>query len=305
VTAEKTPQPAPTLTGRIATAAELEIARLEWAASEHAATYDEGMGANTTCARCKSPLNWDPSQSEAQELALDCGSCKRVPGEDRPVLSGGVPVSEAEWQHISCEICHVPAGDSYDVGLAFWNEALERYEQVDSVAQLCSHCHEGQHGFRVVEEQAVSKAHTGWECTRCHGSHGEASSCTDCHDPQVGPGAYEHARHPNVNCTGCHDAGNLSIWYDEDPASSNYGEYVPVRFAHTLTSWPSHDLSTEIYCQRCHHPLEQRGAVTVPKVSCTECHEHEYGAVSLWCDYFPRNGNPLAVETQGTTPIRE
>lgn len=298
VSPEKTPQPLPTLTGRVATEAELELARREWEQSEHAATFDEGMGANTTCARCKSPMNWDPSQSEAQEMALDCGSCKRVPGEERPVLSGGVPVAEADWQHINCEICHVPVGDSYDVGIAFWNQALGRYEHVDSVSQLCAHCHEGQHGFRVIEEQAISEAHTGWECTRCHGSHGSPSSCTDCHNPEEGPGATEHARHPSVNCTGCHDDGGLSIWYDEEPGSSNYGEYVTLRFAHTLTSWPSHNLSTDVYCQRCHHPVEQRGSTVVPEVSCTACHEHRDGAVSLWCDYFPRNTNPLAAESQ-------
>ncbi len=263
--------------------------------SEHAATYDNGLGANTTCARCKSPANWDPSQSAAQETALDCGSCKRVPGQPRPTLSGGVPVAEKEWEHITCEICHIPVGNSYDVDVAFWNEALGSYESVQSVDELCGHCHEGQHGFRVLEEQESSDVHTGMACTDCHGAHDTSSACTDCHDAEQGAGAAEHERHPSVSCSGCHDQEGLSIWQDPDPESAHYGEYITRRFAHTLTSWPSHNLSVEVECRRCHHPLGDRSSSVVPEVGCTACHEHREGAVSLWCIYFQRDPDPLAT----------
>ena len=288
-----TPEPTPQLTGRIATAAELEAARAEWSRSEHAHTYDEGMGANSTCARCKSPANWDPSQSQAQEMALDCGSCKRVPGEPRPELSGGVPVAESDWQHITCDVCHVPVGDSYDVGIAFWNQALGRYESVADSTALCAHCHEGQHGFRVIEEQEATTAHSQMTCTECHGAHGAASSCTDCHDPQQGPGAAEHARHPSVHCSGCHDSAGLTIWQDPDPDSAHYGQYITRRFAHTLTSWPSHELAASVECVRCHHPPDDFASSVVPEISCTVCHEHKDGAVSLWCELFPQDPSPL------------
>ena len=80
----------PTPTGRVATLAELAQARLEWSKSAHADTYDQGMGANTTCARCKSPRNWDEN-IPAVAQSLDCAACKREPGAPRPELESGVP----------------------------------------------------------------------------------------------------------------------------------------------------------------------------------------------------------------------
>ena len=124
--------------GPIATDEELLRAREQWSETEHARTYDEGLGANTTCARCKSPLNWDPSQDAAAQQALDCGSCKRVPGAPRPELEGGIPVSEDDWQHITCDICHIPVGDSYHTDIAYWNQSLGQYEAVENVMELCA-----------------------------------------------------------------------------------------------------------------------------------------------------------------------
>ncbi len=287
----------PDLTGHTATTAELATARAEWLQSAHADTYDNGLGADTTCARCKSPLNWDPTQEAAAQQALDCGSCKRVPGEERPVLSEGTQVPQAEWRNITCEVCHIPVGDSYNTGLAFWDQFTGRYEPVATATELCAKCHAGQHGFEVVEEQEASLAHEQMECTDCHGSHGASLSCTECHNPLAGSGSFEHTRHPNVNCTACHDAGNLSIWLDPDSNSVHFGEYVTRRFAHTLTSWPSHNLSLNVKCQRCHHPLGDQSAVIVTHVGCNECHEHPYGAVSEWCMYFQRDANPHATPT--------
>jgi hypothetical protein len=287
----------PTPTGHIATEDELALAHAEWSQSAHSDTYDDGMGANTTCARCKSPMNWDPTQELAQLEATDCGSCKRIPGAPRPELRSGIVVEEKNWHDITCDVCHIPAGDSYFTDVAFWNQALEQYEAVDNVMELCAHCHEGRHGFEVIEEQLASSVHTSMDCTECHSAHGGHSLCEDCHNPAVGQGAFEHLRHPNVHCSGCHDDGGLSIWYESDPQSSYYGEYITRRFAHTLTSWPSHDLAREVYCQRCHHPLENRSTSIVPYVRCDKCHEHSSGAVFDWCIFFERDPNPNAPPT--------
>jgi hypothetical protein len=293
----QTSEPTPTPTGHTATDAELAAAQAEWRQSAHADTFDNGLGADTTCARCKSPLNWDPTQELAAQQALDCGSCKRTPGEERPILSAGIQVAKAEWRNISCEVCHIPVGDSFDTGLAFWNQRSGRYDAVETVTELCARCHEGRHGFEVLAEQEASQVHEEMTCTDCHGSHGTPSSCTDCHDPLDGSGSFEHERHPGVNCTACHDAGNLSIWQDPDADSPHYGEYVTRRFAHTLTSWPSHNLSSAVKCQRCHHPVGDKGAAIVASVGCYQCHEHAYGAVSEWCIFFERDANPHATST--------
>jgi hypothetical protein len=290
---------------RTASPAELNQARAEWENSAHSDTFDDGMGANTTCAKCKSPSNYDPSQNVAAQFALDCASCKRVPGQPRPELTGGEPVSQANWRDISCEICHKPAGSSYDVNVSFWDQSSGTYLEIESTTQLCAHCHEGQHGFEVVEEQNQSQVHKGLLCTDCHGSHGERSACTDCHDPSAGAGAPEHARHTDVNCTACHDAGGLSIWYDNVPNSIHLNQYITRRFAHTLTSWPSHNLSKSVNCLRCHHPQTNS---TVPRpaladqVSCEACHHHQDGAVLMWCQFLSRNPDPIQVYSTPTAP---
>jgi len=292
--------PTATPTPRLATPEELLTARAEWELSAHTETFDGGMGANTTCARCKSPRNWDPSRDLAAQEALDCGSCKRIPGAPRPELESGVPVAQDEWQNIQCNICHIPQDDSYLTSVAFWDQASRTYVPVQNTDELCARCHEGRHGFEVVEEQAVSPAHQAWECTRCHGSHGQAASCTDCHDPRTGPGAGEHARHPSVDCTACHDNGGLSIWREDTLDSKFYDEYVTRRFAHTLTSWPSHDLSRDINCVKCHHPKDYESSVLVQEVECHACHPD--GAVLFWCINFTRDPEPVPVDPRGINP---
>ena len=284
--------PSPTPSGHVATPEEIAAASIEWASSAHKDTYDGGLGADTTCARCKSPRNWDPTQDFAAIEALDCYSCKRIPGAERPNLDQGVTITPTEWLSIPCDICHIPQGNSYDTGIAYWNQALGQYEPVESKMELCAKCHEGQHGFEVVEEQKASIIHTSLDCTDCHGNHGGSSACVDCHDPATGSGALEHAQHTNVNCTACHDRSGLSIWFDQEPDSRHFGEYVTRRFAHTLTSWPSHNLSTEVNCLKCHHLRDSNTPATVPDINCRVCHVHADGAVQFWCTDFPRDPSP-------------
>ena len=289
------PTPRPTPTRRIATAAELQKAKIEWSSTAHAETFDEGQGANTTCARCKSPMNWDP-QAPSQTQALDCAACKRVPGAPRPDLEGGIPIALSDWKQIGCEICHEPVGNSYYTSISYWNQVTGKYEPVTSVTALCTHCHEGTHGFEVIEEQHESPAHNGWECTQCHGAHGTPSNCTNCHDPTVGVGAEEHEYHTQVNCTACHDAGGLVIWHDTDAGSRHYDEFVPVRFAHALRSWTSHDIQKEVWCGRCHHLRQDNSMPVASQVTCEVCHPEGYSM--FWCQFFPRDLSPFPTPTR-------
>ena len=287
------------VSGSVSPEEQLE-AQMEWELSAHADTFDNGMGANTTCARCKSPQNWDSSQVVAAQEALDCGSCKRTPGAQRPELESGFPVPLDEWQNIQCNICHIPQDGSYLRSIAFWDQSSKAYISVQNSNELCAKCHEGKHGFEVIEEQESSTAHNAWECTRCHGSHGAPSSCEDCHNPKEGPGSMEHERHPSVNCTACHDNGGLSIWREGSSESKFYEEYVPLRFAHTLTSWPSHNLSSDVSCIRCHHPRNYDSPVLVPEISCLDCHPD--GAVLFWCQFFPRDPDVHPGYQENSTP---
>jgi hypothetical protein len=290
-----TPTPS---SGRLATVAEIAKAKLDWTQSGHANTFDNGAGANTTCARCKSPMNWD-ARAPAAQNALDCGACKRVPGAPRPDLEGGVPVATTAWKNIGCEVCHQPVGNSYSTALSFWNNDTQKYQPVRNANELCAHCHEGQHGFEVMTEQEHSPAHKGWSCTQCHGSHNKAVACTDCHDPKKGRGAAEHAKHPLVNCTACHDAGGLSVALETEApsriAARHLNTYITLRFAHTLTSWPSHNLQLEVDCKRCHHPQGTLRNIVAVQIGCDVCHEE--GASLFWCTNFPRNPDPYPTPT--------
>ncbi len=272
----------------VASPAQLAAAMAAWERSGHASTYDNGMGADTTCARCKSPLNWDPLHPAA-ESALDCASCKRIPGQPRPILTNADPVPEADWHNIGCPICHEPVGDSYRITPAFWNQASGTYEPVSSSSELCAHCHEGRHGFEVTEEVVADAAHPGWDCLNCHGPHGDSVQCVDCHDLSGGAAAQTHRDHPQVHCSACHDRAGLGIWWDEDPASSYLGMVVTRRFAHTLTSWPSHNLQTTTDCRRCHHARGLQYPAIAQTVSCNNAACHPGGAVLNWCPYWERS----------------
>jgi hypothetical protein len=272
----------------IASPEQIAQAIAAWERSGHASTYDNGLGADTTCARCKSPQNWDPYHPAA-ERALNCASCKRIPGEPRPVLEGGEPVSEDDWLNIGCPICHEPVGNSYDITPVFWNQELGIYEPVGSNEELCAHCHEGRHGFEVEQEVHADMSHPGWSCLDCHGAHGGEVSCVDCHEVTVGTGAETHADHPEVHCSACHDAGKLGVWRDDEVTSDYYDVVVTRRFAHTLTSWPSHNLQTEVVCQRCHHSGGIEYPALAQTVSCQNAACHPQGAVLNWCPFFERS----------------
>lgn len=287
-------RPPPTVTplppDSIASIAQLAAAYAKWETSGHADTYDGGLGADTTCARCKSPLNWDPTHPAA-EAALDCASCKRIPGEARPILQGGEPVPGDEWHDIGCPICHEPVGESFRIAPSFWNQQLGQYEPVETVEDLCAHCHEGSHGFQVIEEMAADAAHPGMTCIDCHDPHGGQIFCENCHDPYSGPAAGEHANHPEVHCSACHDQGGLALWHDYDEQSNYYGMVITRRFAHTLTSWPSHNLRTEVDCRRCHHARDALHPAIAQTVPCGNAACHPQGAVLYWCPFFPQGGS--------------
>ncbi len=285
--AQGPPPATPPTPDDIASPVEVAAAIAIWEQSGHARTYDNGIGADTTCARCKSPFNWNPA-APAADAALDCASCKRVPGEERPLLQGSVPVPEEEWQHIGCPVCHEPVADSYRITPAFWNQRLGIYEPVESSEELCAHCHEGQHGFEVTEEVGADRAHRGWQCLDCHHPHGDDIRCQDCHDVSSGAGAEAHANHPQVHCSACHDRGGLALWQERDETSRFYDTVITIRFAHTLTAWPSHNLQADVACERCHHAGSLNHPALAQAVSCDNAACHSQGAVLHWCPLFAR-----------------
>ncbi len=286
--APPTPTPRPIATPHVATPEELVLAQKQMARTRHANTFDQGLGANTTCALCKAPRNYD-ANALASLAAEDCAACKREPGTPRPDLANGVAVAQPDWKSITCDVCHQPVGNSYSTALSFWNAEQGRYEPMSDSTQLCAKCHSDQHGFGVIFEQSVSPAHKGWDCSRCHGSHNAPVKCTDCHDPTQGKGASAHALHTNVDCTACHDAGQADIWQDPNPESRFYQQYMPERMAHALRSWPSHNIQAASDCRRCHHPQGTLQTTVAENVRCDNSSCHPNGASLNWCPVVPRN----------------
>lgn len=276
-TALQASNPSPTPIGKktphVATPDELLVAQIEWRRTRHANTYDDGLGANTTCALCKAPRNYSANPI-ALQAAEDCAACKREPGQPRPDLEAGVPVAQPDWKSISCDTCHQPVGDSYSTAISYWDPVLEQYQPLANSTELCAKCHAEQHGFGVIREQSVSAAHKGWECSRCHGAHNLPVKCTDCHDVQKGAGASAHMAHSKVGCPACHDAGGLAIWQDPNASSRYYAQWMPRQMAHDLRSWPSHNLQTRVDCLRCHHPQDDQGTIIASDVRCVNalCH---------------------------------
>jgi hypothetical protein len=98
-----------------------------WEESAHATNYHNGTGHdndNSYCARCVSPLQYDPNVNRT--------TADLVP--------------EAEWEGITCIVCH----DPHSLELALFN-GTEREEAVTDPTDLCTSCHSG------------SRHGTGWE----------------------------------------------------------------------------------------------------------------------------------------------
>ena len=199
---------------------------------------------------------------------------------------------KADWMNIGCSICHQPIGDSYATGISYWDQASRSYVAVENISELCAKCHEGSHGFEVTEEQEASIAHNHWQCNQCHGNHGAPSACTDCHDPQAVSGAAEHAQHPSVNCTACHDAGSLVIWQEE----IRLHPIFPITFPYVLHMPSLPGLHTTCPKRSIAH------VVITPKI---RTHQFWFrklvarlvmseGASLFWCEFFNRDEDPNA-----------
>lgn len=224
---------------------DLEAIKADWKSSPHASTFvlDEN-GQNNTCARCHAPVNWSPSMAELPE---SCFACKFELKEPAPL------VPENAWTNISCNVCHeVDKKGNVQPEYAWLEIApLEEYADVASPTELCLKCHAPvdipNHG-----SVAVSGAHLGYECTRCHSAHSTTASCTaaGCHNEADMPA--HDAYHQMVPCSTCHDGDGMTV--DLDAESGKWLTYLPSA-AGTDSShfaFTSHNIVLEVDCSRCH-----------------------------------------------------
>ena len=225
---------------------------LAWQTSVHADTYDLGKGPNTYCARCHSPLNWDPQAKI--DSPPNCVSCK-FPSETGPRIAvSNRLVPETDWKDIGCDICHPKKDPTY--ALAWLNVETKEYESVPNPSALCVKCHTDTDTLRharVIGDQA----HVDYECTDCHDPHSLETDCEaiDCH-----PGTFRQGTttvghdetHRNVTCIACHDALNLEVRFDEEK-----GIWITYRKMELLGQieykpYQSHYLQRKSECEKCH-----------------------------------------------------
>ncbi|UCF08614.1 MAG: hypothetical protein JSW28_02685 [Thermoplasmata archaeon] len=135
----------------------------DWEESEHALSYDDGDGANDYCARCKSPLEFNP----------DSG------------YGNNNPIPPEEWQGITCNVCHTPRIDGHrELGnyipgsgnpedAETWEDVEAMYVFVEHENELCEYCHEGS------RHESVFLPGIGRNMYK------KGVTCVDCHMPDV------------------------------------------------------------------------------------------------------------------------
>lgn len=252
----------------------------------HGDTYDLGMGPNTYCARCKSPVNYDPQA--VINMPPNCVSCKFPSDTQIRVAVGNPVVPESEWQGIRCANCHPPAEEGSQVSqeVAWWDPTTDTYVPQSTSTELCEQCHRSTgRGVERQRDLADSTAHADATCTTCHDPHSGAANCMACHNAQdaetdfveacwkvyVAPDASQP--HPDLMCQTCHDNSGMDPGPVEDEADGPVGEWVTWRttlIAGIIPStgvWVSHNLAGPVDCARCHfedNPWGLEAEVTQP-----------------------------------------
>lgn len=226
--------------------------QVSWQNGPHADTYVVNSdGENSKCARCHSPINWIPTMDDMPE---SCFACKFEIDPPPPL------VSEAEWEHIQCKVCH-PVDRKGNVEAEFaWLEipVIEEYAEMESPTELCQKCHTESDApeHEVVQ---LGGAHSDFVCTDCHNAHDTITSCgaAGCHDEVLPPNDTipgHDEEHLVTSCVACHDASGLEVGPSEE--SGIWITFISTSTDGDIKSIPftSHNTVLEASCERCHFP---------------------------------------------------
>jgi len=148
-----------------------------------------------------------------------------------------------------CTTCHIGyyQGDKSVPAIGLEGMGIRRHPQVQELAlsaargvhetqQLCTGCHKDLHEMVYQNTE--------------HGARlGGTTECINCHADKAPTGE----THKTVTCIACHDA-ELGVHLDN-------GMVYPMALKHNLEeSWPSHNLTLEIQCTKCHFSGNEVGA---------------------------------------------
>ena len=234
------------------------IAIADLASGAHSTGYDLGKGPNTYCAKCHSPLKWDINATIGTPPT--CVSCKFANESEVRVGEGNPLIPESEWKGISCEVCHRVSDDSINATIAWFNPSTNYYESKATSQQLCEKCHTDTETLRYKIDMG-SLIHAGYDCTDCHQPHSVAANCKDagCHAEvefrEANRNGNKHTTaHQSIECTACHDASGLEVNKIEGEGTWTTFRTVEVLGRAQTKPYTSHNLTTEVNCQKCHYP---------------------------------------------------
>ena len=227
-------------------------AQTAWQGGAHAATFVEGE--NNDCARCHAPMNWTPT--DPADMPATCASCKFT-------IKTPKPVAKADWQSVTCDVCHVVENKALTSKVARLNAAIAQfdssqspYEAVRTPDDLCAGCHADIRGMKYGRSMG-SAAHASLGCTKCHDAHSLAASCiaAGCHPGVLTPAkpiAGHDAAHAAVSCGACHDASGLKAGPVEGSKAWSTFRASDARGKAVATAYTSHALQKKADCARCH-----------------------------------------------------
>lgn len=183
---------------------------LAWESSNHADTYDLEKGPNTYCAKCHSPLNWDPDS--VIDAPPNCVTCKFSHEYELRVAEGNPLVPEDEWKDIGCESCHMVDEGVVNEQIAWYNAQTNFYETMTDSTSLCEKCHLDNETLRHMRELGTY-AHANFTCTTCHDPHSTVANCgaEGCHLDIIQDRLLPSDKHIGIQsmseCLTCHPLG--------------------------------------------------------------------------------------------------
>ncbi|MBI5876090.1 MAG: cytochrome c3 family protein [Chloroflexi bacterium] len=149
-----------------------------------------------------------------------------------------------------CSACHVGyyQGDKSVPAIGVLGIGVRRHPEVQELLlsakrgvhetkQLCTDCHTELHDLALQNTE--------------HGARlGGKTQCVNCHADKA-----LKAVHADITCTACHDA-ELNVQRDAEAKM-----VVAMAVKHSLAeSWPSHNLTKEVKCEKCHVAGNKVGA---------------------------------------------
>jgi hypothetical protein len=272
----------------------IENASQTWVQSNHAKSLRMSGDNKQSCAKCKSPLNYNVS------------------------LPTGTLIAQPDWQGINCRVCHNLHNRSYSPGagpIAFYNATqsstvgYDVYDKVVNATELCEKCHTG--GSHDSKFGGTHKNTFNFTCVTCHMNTSSKSfnfqnhtfevtnvtsgeiGCEVCHKAEDHTFSYTPNHTGKATCEACHDktvsrnatgyaitgtypTSGYGLW--NDTATGMVSSY---KLSHSApATWPLHNISKEVNCAKCHGTKDASTNLLIvgPSLAhtntgtCDECH---------------------------------